>query len=136
MAPAASETVPPLITSPNRQNMTTQLLSCSSLCGDKVRNTKGEHLGEIKELMIDLQKGSVEYGVLSFGGILGLGDKLFAVPWGAMALDTAEKVFVLDVDKEYLKKAPGFDKDRWPDFASPAFRKQHHSYYRVKLASH
>jgi len=115
--------------------MTTRLLSCSSLCGDKVRNTKGEAIGEIKELMIDLRKGTVEYAVLSFGGILGLGDKLFAVPWAAMALDTEEKIFVLDVDIDYLKAAPGFDKSDWPDFAAPAFREQHYSYYRVKLAS-
>lgn len=116
--------------------MKTQLLSCSSLCGDKVRNTKGENIGDITELMIDLRKGKVEYAVLSFGGILGIGDKLFAVPWAALALDTEEKTFVLDADKDYLKAAPGFDKSDWPDFASPAFREQHYSYYRVKAATH
>lgn len=115
--------------------MKTTVLSSSSICGDKVRNTKGEHLGAIKDLMIDLQTGAVEYAVLSFGGVLGLGDKLFAVPWGAMALDTAEKLFVLDVDKEYLEKAPGFEKDAWPDFASTVFREKHYSYYHVKQAT-
>lgn len=115
--------------------MQVRTLSATSLIGDEVMNTKGEHLGEIEELMIDLHTGEVAYAVLSFGGILGVGDKLFAVPWGALALDLDEQKFVLDVDKQFLQNAPGFDKKNWPDFASPQFREKHYDYYEVKLAS-
>jgi hypothetical protein len=84
------------------------------MIGDPVKNMQGEDLGKIEELMIDRDSGRVAYAVLSFGGVLGLGDKLFAIPWDALRLSTEEKAFFLDVDKEQLKNAPGFDKDNWP----------------------
>lgn len=57
--------------------------------------------------MIDVETGRVAYAVLSFGGFLGMGDKLFAIPWSALAIDTGEKQFILEVDKKSLKSAPG-----------------------------
>ncbi|WP_048130675.1 MULTISPECIES: PRC-barrel domain-containing protein [unclassified Methanosarcina] len=89
-------------------------LSSGTIKGDKVINKAGEHLGKIEELMIDLENGRVAYTVLSFGGFLGMGDKLFAIPWQALQLKVHEHAFVLDVPKETLKKAEGFDKDNWP----------------------
>ena len=108
-------------------------LSASSLRHTKVENTAGEKLGDIKDLMIDLDDGSIEYAVLSFGGVMGMGDKLFAVPWEALRVDTSDEKLVLPVDKEQLKNAPGFDKDHWPDFASPQFRTQISDYYRPHI---
>ena len=93
------------------------VLSASTIIGDKVLNTAGEHLGNIKELMIDLDGGLIAYAVLSFGGFLGMGDKLFAIPWEALTIDEENHSVILDVDKEVLKEAPGFDKDNWPDNA-------------------
>lgn len=90
-------------------------LSATTMIGDKVRNLDGDQLGELKELMIDVRTGRVAYAVLSFGGILGMGDKLFAIPWQALSLDTEDHTFVLDADKEMLEDAPGFDKDNWPE---------------------
>jgi sporulation protein YlmC with PRC-barrel domain len=98
-------------------NQHPQVLSASTIIGDKVINTAGEQLGSVKELMIDPDDGFIIYAVLSFGGFLGMGDKLFAIPWEALTLDTEEHAFILDVDKEILKNAPGFDKDHWPDNA-------------------
>jgi len=71
----------------------------------------------------------VSYAVLSFGGFLGMGEKLFAVPWNALTLDTKNKRFVLNVEKERLKQAPGFDTDKWPNMADQAWAKEIHSYY-------
>jgi hypothetical protein len=82
-----------------------------------------------KDLMVDTTNGTIQYAVLSFGGWLGMGDKLFAVPWNAMRLDTANHCLVLDVPKERLKDAPGFDKDNWPDFADTTFTNRISSYY-------
>jgi sporulation protein YlmC with PRC-barrel domain len=94
-----------------------RVLSATTIIGDKIVNTAGEQLGTIKELMIDLDGGLIAYAVLSFGGILGMGDKLFAVPWEAFTIDTDNHTFILNVDKEVLENAPGFDKDNWPDNA-------------------
>ena len=91
-----------------------RLLSASTLMSDRVINSKGEELGKLEELMLDIDSGCVGYAVLSFGGILGIGDKLFAIPWDAMRLDTDRKAFILDIDRERLGKAPGFDKNNWP----------------------
>src|SRR6266545_4609381 len=64
-----------------------RVMGASTLTGDSVRNPAGEDLGKIEEIMIDVPTGRVAYAVLSFGGFLGLGDKLFAVPWGNLTLD-------------------------------------------------
>lgn len=93
---------------------TPRLLSASSLLSDRVQQPSGEHLGDLKELMIDLDTGRISYAVLSFGGLFGLGDKLFALPWSVFRVDTDERVLVLDVPKETLEQAPGFDKSEWP----------------------
>jgi len=93
------------------------VLSASTLAGDSVRNSAGEDLGKVDELMIDIPSGRVAYAVLSFGGVLRMGNKLFAVPWSSLAVDEDEKCFILDVDRKTLESAPGFDKDDWPDMA-------------------
>ena len=89
-------------------------LSASTIKRDKVVNRAGENLGKIEELMIDLQDGRIAYAVLSFGGFLGMGNKLFAIPWNALTLRAHEHAFLLDIPKETLEKAEGFDKDHWP----------------------
>jgi sporulation protein YlmC with PRC-barrel domain len=108
------------------------VLSGSSLKGDKVVNYKGEDLGKVEEIMIDLDRGRVAYAVLSFGGFLGMGDKLFAIPWQALTVDTAQKHLVLNADKELLEKAPGFDKDNWPDMADLSLGSTLYGYYGYK----
>jgi sporulation protein YlmC with PRC-barrel domain len=106
-----------------------QLMGADTLIGDDVYNQQGDELGEIKEIMLDMRNGRVAYAVLSFGGFLGMGEKLFAVPWNALTLDTENKRFMLNVDKERLKTAPGFDKDHWPNMADQTWTNEIHSYY-------
>jgi sporulation protein YlmC with PRC-barrel domain len=108
------------------------VLSGSSLKGDKVVNHQGEDLGKIEEIMIDLDRGRIAYAILSFGGFLGMGDKLFAIPWQAFGVDTTGKRLVLNADKELLKKAPGFDKSNWPNMADPAWGSTLYGYYGYK----
>ena len=105
------------------------VLTASTLSGDSVKNRADEDLGKIKELMIDIPSGRVAYAVLSFGGFLGMGDKLFAVPWSALTLDEDRKCFVLDADKGKLENAPGFDKDNWPDMTDTLWGEQVHTFY-------
>lgn len=105
------------------------ILAASAMTGCPVRNPSGEDLGTIEELMIDLEYGCIAYAVLSFGGFLGMRNKRFAIPWEALTWDAQSKEFVLDVDKELLKSAPGFDKDRWPDFADRTWAGEVHEYY-------
>ena len=105
------------------------VMSASSLSGDTVRNPAGDDLGKIKDIMIDIPRGQIAYAVLSFGGVLGMGDKLFAIPWNSLELDEDEKCFILDADKQTLDNAPGFNKDNWPDMADEAWGTRIHQHY-------
>ena len=109
-----------------------RVLSGSTICSDRVKNAVGEDLGKIEELMIDLDAGRVAYAVLSFGGFLKMGNKLFAIPWEALQVDTQNKQFILNVDKSLLENANGFDKDNWPDMADPRFGKSLYQHYGYK----
>lgn len=109
--------------------MTTNLLSASSMMGTNVINRAGENLGDIKDIMIDTASGNIAYVVVSFGGFLGIGDKYFAIPMEAFHIDRVDENFVLDVDREKLENAPGFDKDNWPSSADRQFLTDLHSYY-------
>lgn len=92
-----------------------KVLSASVLKGYAVKNHHGEELGKVEELMIDLENGRIGYCVISFGGVLGIGSKLFAVPFKAMKINTTDQICRLEVTKAKLTEAPGFDKDNWPD---------------------
>jgi sporulation protein YlmC with PRC-barrel domain len=105
------------------------LMGADTLLGDGVVNGAEEHLGDIKEIMLDMNTGQVAYAVLAFGGFLGMGEKLFAVPWQALHLDTINKRFVLNVEKERLKHAPGFRHDAWPDMEDVQWAEQIHTFY-------
>ncbi len=105
------------------------LMGADTLMGNDVYNQNDEKLGNTKEIMLNMRNGQIAYAVMSFGGFLGMGKKLFAVPWSALTLDTEHKRFVLDVDKERLENAPGFDHDQWPDMADPTWEKDIHTYY-------
>lgn len=109
-----------------------RLLSASTIEGTPVQNQAGEDLGEINELMIDLEKGRIAYAVLSFGGFLGLGDKLFVLPWEALAISAGGDFFILNVPRERLEQAEGFDKDHWPDMADTSWGERLHTYYGYK----
>lgn len=91
-----------------------QVSRASKITGTKVKNTTGDSLGDIKDLVIDPERGEVVYAVVSFGGVMGLGNKLFAIPWRALHWARDKEYYVLDLDKDTLKKAPGFDKKHWP----------------------
>jgi sporulation protein YlmC with PRC-barrel domain len=106
-----------------------RVLSASTLSGDRVRNSEGEDLGTIEDIMLDYKNGRIAYAVLSFGGFMGLGNKLFAIPWSALELNTDEHKFILNVDKEKLETAEGFDKNNWPDMTSPEWGSRIYSHY-------
>lgn len=106
-----------------------RIMAADTLEGDKVKNRAGDDLGTIEHIMLDVPNGRIAYAVMSFGGFLGMGDKLFAIPWNALELDTEDHAFVLDVDEERLKEAPGFDKDHWPSMADERWATNLHQYY-------
>ena len=115
-----------------RQGPGPELMGADTLIGNDVYNLKDEDLGDIKEIMLDMRTGRVSYAVLSFGGFLGMGEKLFAVPWSALTLDTENKRFTLNVEKDRLESAPGFNQDSWPNMADSSWAQSIHDYYGTK----
>lgn len=104
----------------------------SKLTGLNVRNTQGEKLGVVHDLVVNIDTGKLAYVAMSHGGVLGIGDKLFAVPYAELKFDHGkdEMFFVLDMAKEKLEAAPGFNQSDWPNFADPTWSEKVDSYYR------
>jgi sporulation protein YlmC with PRC-barrel domain len=113
--PGVQEPVAPRATTPE----TPPVPKASTFIGSTVVNAQGETLGKIDDLMIDPATGRITYAALSHGSVLGFGGKLFAVAWQALALQPDGKTFVLNVPKETLENAPGFDKNNWPQQPDP-----------------
>jgi len=109
-----------------------RVISAGSLTGEEVYNIEKEKLGKVDQIMLDFTAGRVAYVVLATGGFLGMGNKLFAIPWQAFQIDEPNKRFVLNISKTTLENAPGFDKDSWPDMSSDEFGNQIYGYYGYK----
>ena len=109
-----------------------QLMAADTLTGDEVRNAADEKLGEITDIMLDVPTGRVAYAVMSVGGVLGIGNKLFAIPWSAMQLDPQHKCFRLNIEKARFDEAPGFDKDHWPTMADQRWAEDVHAFYGAR----
>ena len=100
-----------------------QFLRVSTMEGLRVRNEAGENLGKIKDVVVDLKTGTIRYLALDFGGFLGIGDKYFAVPWSMFKYqrEGVDEQLILNVSRERLRDAPGFDKNHWPNMADPTW---------------
>jgi len=106
-----------------------EVMAASTLDGDRVLSSDGDEVGKVKEIMLDVESGRIAYMVISSGGFLGIGDKLLAVPWNALTLDAARKCFVIALNSERVKNAPGFDKGEWPSMADRTWASSVHQYY-------
>lgn len=106
-----------------------RVLSAESLMGTEITNSDGDDLGQIEDIMIDLAEGEIAYAVVKFGGWLGMGEKLFAIPWNAIRLSLHDEKALLQVPKEQLEDAEGFDKDDWPNMADRAWAERIHKHF-------
>lgn len=116
-------------------NWSLQRLTATSIVGEKVENPQGESLGKIENLMINLTSGRVEYVVVEMGSFLGIGSKLFAIPFTEFHVDHVKEVFILNRTKEYLKNIPGFDKTHWPDTNAHAYYQDVNTYWGTSYQS-
>jgi sporulation protein YlmC with PRC-barrel domain len=110
------------------------IMPAASLIGNRVVNREREDLGKIEEIMLETENGRIAYAVLSFGGLMGMGDKLFAIPWNLLQVDPQQELFILNVAKERLKTAPGFDKNNWPRMADPEWSREIAGFYGQSVA--
>lgn len=90
------------------------LLPSTKICGAPVTATDGSAIGTITDVMLDHDTGGIAYAVLAHGGVLGVGEKLFAVPWTEFIVDPVAGALTLNVTPAALEAAQGIDKDAWP----------------------
>jgi sporulation protein YlmC with PRC-barrel domain len=107
------------------------LFRAKTFLGDEVYNQREDRLGTLKEFMLDLDSGRICYAVMSSGGFLGVGEKLFAIPWRALTLDAENACFVLNIAEERLMNSPGFDKRHWPDMSDAAWVQETNTFYGI-----
>jgi len=104
-------------------------VKATSIIGTNVFNPNGDSLGEVKEVVIDPNSGRVAYVVVSFGGFLTMGEKLFAIPFSSFKYNIEKNEYILDIPKERLEKAPGFDANQWPSMANEKWNREIYKYY-------
>jgi hypothetical protein len=108
---------------------TGSLISSTKVEGTAVENPQGEDLGSIREVMIDKVSGQVVYAVLKYGSFLGMGGKLFALPWELLEYDTERGAYVIDLPQDQLRDAPSYAENTQPDWSDPAWNKSVYDYY-------
>lgn len=106
-----------------------QLYRSSKIVGAPVRNADQRKIGVIKDLMLDSRRGEIAYAVISFGGVMGVGEKYHAVPWTSLSPGENGRFYVLRADKETIANAPGFDKGKWPDMGDPKWNAEVDHYW-------
>lgn len=120
----------------NTSATTGKTVRVSEVIGMNIYNPQGEDVGEVNDIVLDPNTGKLRYAAVTYGGFLGIGDKMFAVPWEAFqcARDTDDPDdyrLTLDVSKRQLEGAQGFNQDNWPNFADPNFTRDLDRRYRV-----
>lgn len=103
----------------------------ANIIGTKVVNRQHEDMGQVEEVVIDVFNGRIAYLVLSFGGFLGMGEKLYAVPWKALHYHKELKVYVINLTHDQINQAPGFEKETWPEFADERWNRKLHEHYEL-----
>lgn len=96
-------------------NWPVKFLTATSIIGDDVLDEKDEKIGVIKDVMLDIRRGIIEYVVVECSGFLGFNDRLFALPFSVLKIKQSKKAFYIEDGSDLLKKAPGFNKEHWPE---------------------
>jgi len=110
---------------------TSTLISAEKVIGTDVYNTAGDRLGEIKDVMIDKKSGRIAYAVMSFGGLLGIGERFHPLPWLTLKYDTRQGGYVVGLTQDQLEKAPAYAIDETPAWGDRAYEKRIHDYYKT-----
>ena len=109
---------------------TRDLISSEKVDGTVVYNRQGEKLGTVTSFMVGKRNGRVEYAVMGFGGLFGMGERDYPLPWNVLTYDTDKGGYVVDLDKDKLEKAPSFERGQDPTYDRD-YGEQVYTYYGV-----
>jgi len=100
---------------------TGNLIASDKVQGTNVYNAAGDNLGAIHDVMIDKPSGKVAYAIMSFGGILGMGNQYHPLPWSVLKYDTNLGGYVVNLDKRQLEGGPAYDVGDEPAWGDRAY---------------
>lgn len=106
------------------------LIAADAVTGTNVYNPSGDKLGQVDDVMIDKLSGRAVYAIMSFGGILGLGEKYHPLPWSTLKYDTNKGGYVVNLSKENLTNAPSYDRAEKFDW-TPDYGRRVDEYYKT-----
>lgn len=112
----------------------TSAIRASKVIGTTVKDSAGERLGKVEDLVLDKQSNSILFGVMGFGGVLGMGEKYHPVPWAALDYDKESDAYVINLTKEQLKAAPADSLEELTRNDGAAYRDRAFDYYKVPRA--
>ena len=112
----------------------TSAIRASKVIGTTVKDSAGQRLGEVKDVILDKQSNSILFGVMSFGGVLGIGEKFHPVPWAALDYNEGENAYVINLTKDQLKAAPADSLEELIRNDGRAYADRAFDYYKVPRA--
>ena len=112
----------------------TSAIRASKVIGTTVKDSSGDRIGEVKDVVLDKQSNNILFGVVSAGGVLGMGEKYHPVPWAALDYDKSEDAYIINLTKDQLKAAPADTLDELTRNDGQAYRDRAFDYYKVPRA--
>jgi sporulation protein YlmC with PRC-barrel domain len=120
------------------EHMTTSSGHTTAILASKVRGTavysdSGDKIGTVEDVVLDKQSNQIMFAALGFGGVLGIGEKYYPVPWSLLDYDENKGGYVVPLDKDRLENAPAYDlKDLTKhDGGLGGIREKTYSFYNV-----
>lgn len=112
-----------------------QLVSVGRLLNEHVIDIEGRDIGRVEDLVLDLSSGDIDFAVVKFGGLFGMGGKYHVIPWQLMNIDDERRAFTMDVTKEQVDRAPAFDSSNVPDVEDTQYMDAVFGYWGVERSS-
>jgi sporulation protein YlmC with PRC-barrel domain len=110
----------------------TSAIRARKLIGTDVKDTSGNTIGKVEDIMLDKQSSNIMYAVVGFGGFLGMGEKYHPVPRSQLDYNKNDGAYVVPYTKDQLKSAPADSLDALTRDDGMAYRDRAYEYYRVK----
>ena len=109
----------------------TDAIRAKKVIGTTVKDTSGEKIGSIEDIVLDKLSNNIVFAIVGFGGLLGMGEKYHPIPWSSLKYDEREGAYVVNFSKETLKAAPADSIDALVAGNAVAYRDRAYDYYKA-----
>jgi sporulation protein YlmC with PRC-barrel domain len=112
----------------------TSAILASKVKGTAVYNTAGQKIGHVEDVVLDKQSDHIMFAALGFGGVMGMGEKFYPVPWSVLDYNEDKGGYVVPMERDTLDNAPAYKLEDLTknDGAFGDIRQQSYAFYNVK----